>query len=223
MMIMPTHSPNNGNFPVPAKSVGSGDSQPGSTGKSRNTKTDQLNRTQGKYETGPLEVADKKAESNSFSPQGVEIDRYLKTISRLENRVKKGAIEERETKKLFRALEAKISSMTERKRKQLLKMDFMEKHAITDLAMLKDTIAELFGSREAQKDVFDFLKSSEFISLLLDKADLSKPYPPFSVKANTAAKKPASPADLESSAPSDARQHKSSAIEQIKQAGTATS
>ncbi len=153
-----------------------------STGNGTNTATNQTKRAQA-HSTKTLRQNEsgRNIGSKSASDGSKEIDDYLKTISRFENGAREGKIGDSELEVTFKALQERMASMTDRKRRRLLGMDFMKNHAIEDPHKLKDSMTELFKNRETREQVFDFLKSRELISLLLDKRDGPETYSPASV------------------------------------------
>ena len=186
--MIPSANVSNGT-PVPSpytKNSANPKSEPKSAINNTQTTTTQPNKSKiNQAASNPKIQGNKATESEPVSRGKKEIDGYLKTISRIENKVKDGKMGDDELEVIFKALDKKMNAMTEQKQKKLLKMEFMKEHAITELDMIKDSIQDVFEDDETRNQVFDFLKSSELISLLLDKPDLSETYSPASIHANS--------------------------------------
>lgn len=96
-----------------------------------------------------------------------EIDEYLKMISRLETKVKKDEIEEEDLEKVINALEEKILTLSEQDKVKLKNVEFFKKEGIENLKNMKKTLTEMFNDELERDKLFDFLKSPEFIGILL--------------------------------------------------------
>jgi len=113
-----------------------------------------------------------------------EIDEYLKMISRLENKVKKDEMADKDMKKVITSLEDKIKSLNEQQKQKLRNLKFFKKQGIENVKTLKKTLEHMFKDEVEQKTLFDFLKSQEFITVLLNEEDKANTYSPKKLNLN---------------------------------------
>lgn len=114
-----------------------------------------------------------------------DIEKYLKMLSRFENKLKKGEIEEEELDKIFENLSKRIEALNTTRKKRLMDSQFFKKNNIINLKTMKDSLTELFQDDKKRIDGFDFLRSPEFISLIHNQTDSTQTYSPASVKAKS--------------------------------------
>jgi hypothetical protein len=115
-----------------------------------------------------LKTAEKLATSkNADGKDEPEISDYLKTISRFENKVKKDEITEEDLDKILQSLEDRILDLDEQDKTKLKDFEFFKQHKIENLNELKKTLVDLFNDPIEQEAFFDFLKSQEFMTILL--------------------------------------------------------
>ena len=114
-----------------------------------------------------------------------DIEKYLKMLSRFENKLKKGEIEEKDLDKIFENLSKRIESLNTTRKKRLMDSQFFKKNEIINLKTMKDSLTDLFQDDKKRVDGFDFLRSPEFISLIHNQTDSSQTYSPASVKAKS--------------------------------------
>ena len=129
-----------------------------------------------------------KDSTKSKGRQTPEIDEYLKMISRLENKVKKDEMADKDMKKVVTSLEDKIKSLNEQQKQKLRNLKFFKKQGIDNIKTLKKTIENMFKDEVEQKTLFDFLKSREFITVLLNEEDKTNTYSPKKLNLNPNAK-----------------------------------
>jgi len=113
-----------------------------------------------------------------------KINEYLKMISRFENKVKQDQIENADLEKVIKALEEKILSMNEPQKQKLKNIDFFKKRSIENLKTMKETLTNMFNDKLQRDRFFEFLKSPEFITVLLNEPDKANGYPPPKTVAN---------------------------------------
>jgi hypothetical protein len=120
-----------------------------------------------------IEKPNKDAESSS-----PKINEYLKMISRFENKVKQNEIEDKDLEKVMKALEEKVLSMNTAQKNRLKNIDFFKKKGVDNLKNMKESLVELFESEKDRETFFDFLKSPDFVSVLLNEQERIKGYTP---------------------------------------------
>jgi hypothetical protein len=125
------------------------------------------------------ESSDKKFEN--ASPQ---INDYMKMISRFENRVKQDEIEKEDLERVMQSLEDKILSMNEQQKLKLKNIDFFKKKGIENLKTMKASLIEMFDSDTERETFFEFLKSPEFVTVLLNEPKVFESYKPAAMGSN---------------------------------------
>ncbi len=123
--------------------------------------------------------SDKKFEN--ASPQ---INEYMKMISRFENRVKQDEVEKEDLERVMQALEDKILSMNEQQKLKLKNIEFFKKKGIENLKTMKETLIEMFDNETERETFFEFLKSPEFVTVLLNEQKVFESYKPASMGSN---------------------------------------
>ncbi|MBT4266108.1 MAG: hypothetical protein HN580_08230 [Deltaproteobacteria bacterium] len=128
----------------------------------------------------------KKTESldNKFENASPQINDYMKMISRFENKVKQDEIEKEDLERVMQALEDKILSMNEQQKTKLKNIDFFKKRGIENLKSMRETLIEMFDDEKERENVFEFLKSPEFVTLLMNEQKPLENYKPTSAGAN---------------------------------------
>lgn len=109
-----------------------------------------------------------------------DINKYLRLISRLENHVKGNSIDKEELNRMLSSLEKKILALGRKEKNRIIKTAEFEKLKVKDLRNLQKRMVELIESKEQRKDLFDFLKSKEFISVIRQKPMTPQTYSHFS-------------------------------------------
>jgi len=120
-----------------------------------------------------IEKPNKDTESSS-----PKINEYLKMISRFENKVKQNEIGDKDLEKVMKALEEKILSMNTAQKNRLKNIDFFKKKGIDNLKNMKTSLVKLFESEKDRGKFFDFLKSPDFVNVLLNEQERIKGYTP---------------------------------------------
>ena len=116
--------------------------------------------------------------AKSIGSETPKIDEYLKMISRLENKVKNEEMAEDDLKKVIKSLEEKILSLDDQQKLKLKNLKFFKKQGIDNVKTLKKTLDDMFHDVFEQKTLFEFLKSQEFITVLLKGDDKANTYSP---------------------------------------------
>ena len=125
----------------------------------------------------------KDAKKGEKLPKGFEnsspqVNEYLKMISRFENKVKQDEIEEKDLERVMKALEEKILAMNTQQKNRLKNIELFKTKGIENLKTMKETLVEMFESKTEQEMFFEFLKSPEFVTVLLNEPDQMKNYSP---------------------------------------------
>jgi hypothetical protein len=136
------------------------------------------------------ESSDKKFEN--ASPQ---INDYMKMISRFENKVKQDEIEKEDLERVMQALEDKILSLDEQQKHKLKNIEFFKEKGIENLKTMKETLIEMFDDQSERETFFEFLKSPEFVTVLLNEPKVFESYKPTSTVPNNTSSKPIKDAD----------------------------
>lgn len=107
-----------------------------------------------------------------------EISEYMKMISRFENKVKQDEIEDKDLERIMKALEDKVLSMTPQQQNRLKSLELFKTKGIENFKNMKETLIELFENKADRETFFDFLKSPDFVTILLNEPDLLNGYQP---------------------------------------------
>ncbi len=121
--------------------------------------------------------ANKKVANETGSSKNedkLEINDYLKIVSRLENKLNLGQLEDEDLENISASLEEKILSLTDMQKTRLRRLPFFKDNGIENIKDLKKTLLELFKDVDEREVLFDFLKSPEFMSMLINESD--KPF-----------------------------------------------
>ncbi len=113
-----------------------------------------------------------------FENSSPQINEYLKMISRFENKVKLDQIEEKDLERVMKALEDKILSMSTQQKNRLKNIELFKTKGVENLKSMKETLTEMFNSKNERETFFEFLKSPEFVTVLLNEQDQLKGYTP---------------------------------------------
>lgn len=125
----------------------------------------------------PSKKSDAPSKSNQKSNKNmVEVDAYMKMISKFEQLMGEGEIGEKELNNMFSAMEKKIQDMEDPNKKKLLDLKFFKQEGITNISELKNSLIQIFDDEQQQQKGIQFLKSEEFTSLLLQKPQTSPTY-----------------------------------------------
>ena len=114
-------------------------------------------------------------ELEDVSPQ---VNEYLKMISRFENKVKQDQIEEKDLERVMKALEDKVLTMTPQQQNRLKMLEVFKTGGIENFNNMKDILIEMFENKAERETFFEFLKSPEFVTILLNEQDQLKGYTP---------------------------------------------
>ena len=138
--------------------------------------TDQLSNQTSKINpkgTSSLSTAKNQSDENDLEKgkDKLEVNEYLKLVSRLENKLKMGELEESELEKISQSLEDSVLSLNDVQKNRLLKMAFFKKFNIDNIKDLKKTMFDLFKDVNEREELFEFLKNKEFISILLNETE----------------------------------------------------
>ncbi len=106
----------------------------------------------------------------------LEIDEYMKMISRLENKLKLEQLEDTDLEKLIKALEERLLSLNDQQKSRLKSMRFFKENNIQNINEMNKKLESMFKDTNDREKVFEFLKNPEFLALLLDKASMPKTY-----------------------------------------------
>ncbi len=121
--------------------------------------------------------ANKKATNESEGNKDndkLEINEYLKILSRLENKLNLDQLEDEDLDKITTSLEEKILSLTDLQKTRLRSTQFFKENGIENIKDLKKTLFDLFKDVDEREALFDFLKSPEFMGMLLNESE--KPF-----------------------------------------------
>ena len=117
------------------------------------------------------------------------INEYLKIISRLENKLGQGELSPEDLQQITSSLETKILALPDVQKTRLRNMELFKKNGIDNIKDLKKTLSEMFNDMSKKDDVFAFLKSPEFMSVLLNEPGKPMSYsPPVGLLQNTPVK-----------------------------------
>jgi len=138
--------------------------------------TDQLSNQTSKINpkgTSSLSTAKNQSDENDLEKgkDKLKVNEYLKLVSRLENKLKMGELEESELEKISQSLEDSVLSLNDVQKNRLLKMAFFKKFNIDNIKDLKKTMFDLFKDVNEREELFEFLKNKEFISILLNETE----------------------------------------------------
>jgi hypothetical protein len=101
----------------------------------------------------------------------LEINEYLKILSRLENRLNLGELEEEDLDKISASLEERILALPDIQKNRLRNLEFFKKHGIENIKELKKTLFEMFKDIDERNGLFEFLRSPDFMAILLNEMD----------------------------------------------------
>jgi hypothetical protein len=107
----------------------------------------------------------------------LEVNEYLKTLSRLENKLNLEEITDEDLEKITTSLEERILALTDVQQNRLRQMEFFKQHGIDNINELKQTLLEMFEDIDQRGELFELLKSPEFMSILLNESDKPIAYP----------------------------------------------
>lgn len=113
-----------------------------------------------------------------FENSSPQINEYLKMISRFENKVKQDQIDEKDLERVMQALEDKILSLNSQQKNRLKNIELFKTKGIENLKNMKESLIEMFESKEEREAFFEFLKSPEFVTLLLNEQKPLEGYSP---------------------------------------------
>jgi hypothetical protein len=102
-------------------------------------------------------------QKEKLSPKG----KYLKMISRLENKIKNEKISPGMLKETFSALEDRLNDLTPKQQKKFLELQLFKKKGIEDLDNISELFVEMSEQEGTRSELFELLKNQEFISLLM--------------------------------------------------------
>lgn len=117
-----------------------------------------------------------------FENASPKVNEYLKMISRFENKVKLDQIEEKDLERVIKALEEKILSMNTQQKNRLKNIELFRKSGVENLKNMKETLLELFENKSTRDTFFEFLKSPEFVTILMNEQEQLKGYSPPTAK-----------------------------------------
>lgn len=95
-----------------------------------------------------------------------QVNQYMTLVSRLENRLNKETLEEDELDKILTSLAEKIQSLSRKSRERLFELQEFKDMKIEETKELKEEMEERLEDKEKRKQVFAFLKSKGFVSML---------------------------------------------------------
>ncbi len=138
--------------------------EPG-TGELKNKKAQHAATSQGKEKSA--------ATMEKKQPQGKadEVSEYLKSISRLENKLKKNEVSDEDLGKLMEKLEEKIKSLTPQQKKALKKMEFFMQGSLENLKDFKGHLTKMLKDPPERGKALEFLKDPRFMALMEDKKE----------------------------------------------------
>lgn len=105
-------------------------------------------------------------QSESTKQTSTQVNQYLTLISRLENRLNKETLEEDELDKILTSLAEKIQSLSRKSRERLFELQEFKDMKIEETKELKKEMEARLEDKEKRKQVFAFLKSKGFVSML---------------------------------------------------------
>lgn len=108
----------------------------------------------------------------------LEVNEYLKIVSRLENKLNLDELNDEDLNKISASLEEKILSLSSVQKNRLKNLEFFKEHGIENINDLKNTLFELFKNVDEREPLFEFLKSPEFMNILLNESDKPMTYSP---------------------------------------------
>ncbi|MDH5561743.1 MAG: hypothetical protein OEY59_12920 [Deltaproteobacteria bacterium] len=117
-------------------------------------------------------------EKNDKTKKSSEVNEYLKIISRLENRTKRGDLSQKDFDKVADSLDKKLNGMKDQQKKRLMSMKFFKDQKIFDLKNFKNTLKLLYNDEMTRDKIFGFLKLPEFMSILMDEPEIATTYAP---------------------------------------------
>lgn len=135
--------------------------------------TKQANNIKSK-QNAALSANKKTTNESEGNKDKLEINEYLKILSRLENKLNLDQLEDKDLDKITTSLEEKILSLTDLQKTRLLSTQFFKENGIENIKDLKKTLFDLFKDVDEREALFDFLKSPEFMGMLLNESD--KPF-----------------------------------------------
>ena len=103
------------------------------------------------------------------SKADVEVSEYLKSISRLENKLKKGEVTEADLGKLMKRLEEKIQSLTPQQKRVLKNMEFFMQGNLENIKEFREHLLESLMEEKDRQSAIDFLKDPKFMAMMEDK------------------------------------------------------
>ncbi len=122
----------------------------------------------------------------------LEVNEYLKILSRLENKLNMEEITDEDLNKITSSLEERILSLTDVQKTRLRNMEFFRQNNIDNINELKKTLLEMFEDVDKRGGLFEFLKGPEFMAILLNESDKPFTYPaPVNNNQNNVASIPA--------------------------------
>ncbi len=107
----------------------------------------------------------------------LEVNDYLKILSRLENKLDLEEITDEDLDKITTSLEERILALNDVQQNRLRNMEFFKQNGIDNTKELKQTLIEMFEDIDKRTELFEFLKSPEFMSILLNEAEKPFTYP----------------------------------------------
>jgi len=129
----------------------------------------------------------KESDKNSEKDK-LEVNDYLKILSRLENKLNLEEITDEDLDKITTSLEERILALTDVQKNRLRNMEFFKQNGIENTKELKQTLLEMFEDPDQRGELFEFLKSPDFMSILLNESDKPFTYPaPVNANQNNAA------------------------------------
>lgn len=123
-------------------------------------------------------------QKKEFEESTPQISEYMKMISRFENKVKQDEIEEKDLERLMQALEDKILTLNEQQKTKLKNIEFFKKRGIENLKTMRETLVDMFDSEKERESFFEFLRSPEFVTLLLNEQEQLSSYKPGAAGSN---------------------------------------
>ncbi|MBU2514613.1 hypothetical protein KJ966_25085 [bacterium] len=106
--------------------------------------------------------------SKDIGEDKLEVNEYLKMVSRLENKLNQSEITDEDLDKITSNLEERILELSEPQKKRLRNMELFKKKGIDNLKEMKKSFVEMFKSHDERDTLFEFLKSPEFMGMLLN-------------------------------------------------------
>ncbi len=119
---------------------------------------------------------DSKESSKNPGEEKLEVSEYLKTISRLENKLNLDEITDEDLDKITTSLEERILELSDIQKKRLRNMDLFKKKGIDNIKELKKSFVEMLKSHDERDTIFEFLKSPEFMGILLNEQTIPANY-----------------------------------------------